>query len=45
MYRMVLRYERETYEAMTEKLDALAEEWQLDSYSSVVERAMVDAPR
>jgi hypothetical protein len=45
MYRMVLRYERETYEAMTEKLDALAEEWQLDSYSAVVERVMTDAAR
>ena len=45
MYRMVLRYERETYEMMTAKLDTLAEEWQLDSYSAVVERAMADAAR
>ena len=45
MYRMILRYEREVYEQMTERLDALAEEWRLDSYSDVVDRAMADVAR
>lgn len=45
MYRMVLRYDRETYEQMTERLDALAEEYDVDSYSEVVGRVLADAAR
>lgn len=41
--RMILRYDRATYEAMTRRMDELAAEYGVETYSEVVERAVTDA--
>jgi hypothetical protein len=41
--RMILRYDRDTYEAMIGRMDSLMKEWGADTYSAVVERAVTDA--
>lgn len=38
LFRMILRYERDTYERIIARFDALAEEYGVESYSEVVER-------
>lgn len=37
VFRFILLYDRETYEAMVNRLDALMDEHDLDSYSAVIE--------
>jgi len=38
LFRMILRYDRETYERLIARFDQLAEEYGVESYSEVVER-------
>lgn len=43
LFRIMLSFDREAYELLVERLDALAERFQVDSYSEVVERLAADA--
>lgn len=40
LYRMILRYDRETYERMIETLDALAAKHGVESYSEAIEKEL-----
>lgn len=40
LFRMILRYDRATYDRMIERMDALAAEYEVETYSEVVARAV-----
>lgn len=43
LFRIMLTYDRETYEALIGRLDALADRYGLDSYSEVIDHVVSDA--